>query len=535
MTTPLLPPSFPRARSRALRRILPALVLVALMTLVPAVFAIAQAQEGWTQFQGGPDHSGDAPGGPEPAYRMDWELPIDLGGPDLQFGVSAPVVAGDTIVVVGPDQIIGVDAESGSQAWTVDRDLGPPVSAAIASVDGSDAVVYTEGFGDGPPDPDASPSASSPSPTAPASASPSGSAAGEDGADGQGTFNSHLAAFDVRTRKPLFKPVPLDEVSRTGVTVDGTMAFVGANGGRVYAIDLTDGSVVWNVELGRPLTSPPTVAADTVLVGVQSTQSSRLPTVVALDAGDGEEAWRLDDQGAAAIVSTVAANDTTAYVAFSGSQEASIDAIDLATGERTWRSRLPRLLDPSATAPPVVTDDAVYATDALGVTYAFDPDTGARIWDFALNQNVFRAAPIAVADHVVVGTLDGDFVALDASSGELVWRSEATAAPVRAMAVAGERLVLVRGGADAGLQAYVHDPDGTLVSEPSPTTPDPGMLALNVGIAGAVVIGLTLLLGRFLAKRMGPALPDTADSHEDEDEISDDIDNHSDEDERDQP
>ena len=513
---------------------MPAAVTIAMVMLVPAVFAFAQGQEGWTQFQGGPGHLGDAPGGPEPAYRLDWDLPIDLGGPDLQFGVSAPVVSGETIVVVGPDQVIGIDAASGTQAWTVDRDLGPSVPAAIATIDGSEAVVYTEGFGDGPPDPNASPSASSTSPTAssPATPSPSAAAGGDDAADA-GTFNSHLAAFDLRTRKPLFKPIPLEEVSRTGVTIEGTMAFVGANGGRVYAVDLTDGSVAWNVELGRPLSSPPTVAADTVLVGVQSTQASRLPTVVALHVSDGEEAWRIDDQGAAAIVSTVAADDTTAYVAFSGSQEASIDAIDLATGERTWRSRLPRLLDPSATAPPVVTDDAVYATDALGVTYALDPASGARIWDFALNQNVFRAAPISVAGHVLVGTLDGDFVALEASSGELVWRSEATATPVRAMAVAGERLVLVRGGADAGLQAYVHDPEGTLVSEPSPTTPDPGVLALNAGIAGVVVIGLTLLLGRFLAKRLGPALPDTGDPDGDDTDSSEDAD--TDEDERDRP
>jgi outer membrane protein assembly factor BamB len=454
---------------------------------------------------------------------------MNLGGPADQYGVSAPVVAGDTIVVVGSEQVIGVEAASGDQAWTVDRDPGPSVPAAIATVDGAEAVVYTEGFGDGPPDPNESSAPSS----APASVSPSATASGSgpgsgaEEAPGAARFDSHLAAFDLRTREPLFKPVPLYAVSRTGVTVDGNMAFVGANGGRVYAVDLTDGSIAWNVELGRPLTSPLTVAAGTVVVGLQSTQASRLPTVVALSAANGEEAWRVDDDAAAAIVSTAAADDNTAYVAFSGSQESSVDAIDLETGDRTWRARLPRLFDPTATAPPVITDDAVYVTDALGVTFALDPATGARAWDFALNQNVFRAAPIAVAGHVLVGTIDGDFVALETATGQLVWRSEATGRPIRAMAVAGDRLVMVRAGADAGLEAYVHDLDGTLVRVVSPTTPDPGMLALNIGVAGVVVAGLTLALGRLLTRRMGPAFHDEADADPDGLDEEDD--------ERDQP
>ena len=219
--------------------------------------------------------------------------------------------------------------------------------------------------------------------------------------------------------------------------------------------------------------------------------------------------WRLDDQGAAAIVSTAAADDTTAYVAFSGSQEASIDAIDLATGERTWRARLPRLFDPSATAPPVITADALYATDALGVTYALDPEDGSKRWEFALNQNVFRAASIAVSGHVLVGTVEGDLAAIEVSSGELVWRSDDSSSPIRAMAVAGERVVVVRAGADTGLEAYIHDPDGALIREASPTTPDPGTLALNAGLAGVAVVGITLLVGRFLAGHVGPALGDT--------------------------
>jgi outer membrane protein assembly factor BamB len=488
--------------------------ILAMLAVVWPQGALAQSDAGWTQYQAGPGHPGSVHDGPAPGYRLDWSAPITLSGPDDQFGASAPIVAGDTVIVVGPEQVVGVDLGSGESSWSVDRAFGPSVPAAVATVRGAQLVVYTEGFGDGPPDPDASPSSSS------ATTSASGSSAPSDGDDAGGVFDSHLAAFDLETQKPSFEAVPLDAVSRTGVTVDGSMAFVGANGGRIYAVDLTDGSVAWTAELGRPVTSPVAVADGKVLVGMQSTSSSRLPTVVALDAADGEELWRVDDEGAAAIVSTVAADATTAYVAFSGSQESSIDAIDLESGSRTWHARLPRLFDPAATAPPVITDDAVLITDALGVTFALDPADGTRRWDFALNQNVFRAAPVAVGDHVLVGTVDGDFVALDAADGELVWRS-ATGSPIRAIAVGGDRILLVRAGVAAGLEAYVNDPGVPLVREASPTTADPAMLAFNLGVAGVAVAGLTLLLGRVIAGRMGPAMPSSDDPSDPDDDDAD--------------
>ena len=157
---------------------------------------------------------------------------MDLGGPDAQYGVSAPVVSGDTIVVVAPDQVLGVDATTGTQTWAVDRDLGPPVPAAIATVDGREVVVYTEGFGDGPPDPTLAVPVVGVLVPCLGLAVTIGSVDDGDEPTASGTFDSHLAAFDLRTQEQLFKPVPLDEVSRTGVMVEGSTAFVGANGGR---------------------------------------------------------------------------------------------------------------------------------------------------------------------------------------------------------------------------------------------------------------------------------------------------------------
>jgi outer membrane protein assembly factor BamB len=461
--------------------------------LALAIPAAAQTQ-GWSQFQGGPGHRGWAPDGPEPPFHSAWTLPVAPGGPDGQYGLSAPVVAEDTVIVVGPEQVLGVDASTGTQSWTVERDLGPPVVPAVAEVDGATAVVFTEGFGAGPPS-DASSSASAPGSP---SASPSAGEAGE-------PFDSHLAAFDLATRKALWDPVQLDAVSRTGVVVDGSQAFVGVNGGIVEAVDLENGEIAWKADLGRVIGSPVAVEDGTVVVGLQADRDDPRPTVVALDASSGEQRWSLDDEGSAAIVSTPAIAQGRAYVEFSGGQESSVDAIDIDSGARRWRARFPRFFDLSAVAPPTVTDDAIYVTDAQGETSRLDAETGSVMWDFAENVGVIRAAPVVSGSFVLVGAVDGSLAALEASSGDLVWRDSSSSSPTRAIAVAGDLVLVVRAGSDAGLEAFAHDAQGNLIREVSPTRLDVPRLAGWFVIAAAVVVVIVLMLGRYLAPRMGPA------------------------------
>ena len=340
-----------------------------------------------------------------------------------------------------------------------------------------------------------------PRPAPPSDASPS------DAEEDAAPFDSHVAAFDLRTREPLWDPIELDAVSRTGVVVDGEKAFFGVNGGTVYAVDLADGRVAWTTELNRVVGTPLSVSEGAVVVGLQASSSSPRPTLVSLDAENGEERWRIDDEGAAAIVSTATIAGSTVFAAFSGGQESSIDAIELDSGARSWRARFPRFFDLSATAPPVVTDEAVFVVDTQGEAYRLDRATGDRVWEFALNEGVLRAAPVATGGYLVVAPIDGSLVALEASTGDLVWRGEGDGFPIRAVAVAGDLLVAVRSGPGAGLIAFGHDPSAALVREVSPTHMDLARLAGSFAVAALAMVALMVLAGRYLAGRMGPAFP----------------------------
>ena len=199
--------------------------------VLTAPFA-ALASGAWGQFQGGPSHAGVATLAPPPPYRTAWSLPVAPGGPDRAFGLSAPVFDGSSVIAVGPVAVIAVDAATGHQLWAVDRELGPSVPAAVDEEDR--LLLFTEGWGPaGPPRPaglsatasansTASPSAPpSPSPGAPPSPSPS---------DGAGfTGPSRLVAVSLDGDHERVWSIDLPQVSRSGVTLDGTTAYVGTN------------------------------------------------------------------------------------------------------------------------------------------------------------------------------------------------------------------------------------------------------------------------------------------------------------------
>ncbi len=473
------------------------------LALTGAGVAAAQAGVAWTQFQGGPGKTGVASGGPEPGFRRAWRTPIPPGGPDARFGLSAPVIAGDIAVVVGPEQVVGVDVSSGEQAFSVPRDLGPPVAAAIAESAGGPLAVYTEGWGDGPPEAPAVGGEPASPPTTPSASTEPTPGGGSTSDAGDDPAPSYLAAFDVATQQRPWKAVALDAVSRTGVTVEGDLAFVGGNGGVVTAVDLTDGSVAWTTTLDAPLVTSIASSDGQVLVSLQGDGDSS-PVVVSLDAASGDERWRHEPTAASAVVSAASSDGERIFTIFTGLAETSVVAIDPADGSELWSTRMNAAFD--VITPPLVTPTAVMVVDPVGHVRAFDPVSGDRRWDFALNSTTIGSVSAVVGDFLLVPTFEGELGAISIGTGELVWRRLADGSPIRALAVAGDRLIVVRARGLNGMEAYEHDPGAMLVSEASPTTLAIGSMLGSMALAIAAVVVVVGSLGLLLGKRMGPAV-----------------------------
>ncbi len=418
------------------KRLVVALVAALVAGLGTGV-AFAQVGASWPQFQGGAGRTGVG-SGPTPGFREAWRSSVEPAGPGSRYGLSAPVVSGDLVVAVGPELVLGFDPATGEQVFSVARGAGPSVPAAIADAGGGLAV-YTEGWGEGPPEPATAEATDSVSP------SPDEGADDDDGAPSPDA--PRLAAFTLETQDAPWRPVELDDVSRTGVTIDGDLAFVGTNRGTVYAVDLTDGSIAWQREFDALLATSIAVADGSVLIGLQGDRDTQ-PVVVALDVSSGEERWRHEPDATSAAVSAVSAVDGTAYAIFSGLSETRVEAIAITDGAPRWSRRLSGAFD---VAPPLVGGGAVVVTDLIGHTRALDAADGTDRWDFAQNVATFRGVPALIGNHVLVPSRDGELGAIDLTSGELVWRGEPDGAPMHALAPAGDVLVVVRGGSRIGV------------------------------------------------------------------------------------
>jgi outer membrane protein assembly factor BamB len=466
--------------------------ILAVCVLVMGAGAAAAQTGAWTQFQGGPGHPGVA-AGPEPGFERAWSVPVAPGGPGNRFGVSAPVFGDGVTLAVGPESVVAVDVATGEEAWTAPKGLGPSVPGAVASDADGALFLYTEGWGDGPP----SPETAAASPTAPPSATPAPGAEDDDEVE---VIPSALVAIGLDDDPDERWRVELPDVSRTGVTVIGSLAVVGSNDGTVTAVDLGSGETAWTADAGRAIDTP-LAATDDVVVAATRGSLEEPARLVSFELADGTERWRFSPSTEPAFAGAPLISGDAVTVAF---ENRSVVAVSLADGSERWSSTLNGA---APLSPLAASEEAVVAIDltAFGSQlYALDPATGDRRWDHPTQAAVFRTAPVVLGGSIAIGTIDGTVATFDAETGDQTWTSDGEG-PIRSMAADGTTLVVVRAQPSA-IEGYVHDPDATLSAIVSPTQTDlVGVIAAwaaGAAIAGALGWGL----GRLLAARLGPAV-----------------------------
>ena len=189
-------------------------------------------------------------------------------------------------------------------------------------------------------------------------------------------------------------------------------------------------AVKWRFHTDGRVIASPAVSGHTAYVG---STDGRL---YAINLADGTERWRFVTH--ARITSSAAVSDGVVYVE---SYDGNLYAVDATTGKRKWQfatggerrfagthlhgfdpvaERMPDPFDVFLSSP-TVWQRTVYFGSGDGNVYALSADSGKLRWKFH-TDDVVHASPAVANSTVYIGSWDSYFYALNAQTGAVEWR-----------------------------------------------------------------------------------------------------------------
>ncbi|MEG3087196.1 PQQ-binding-like beta-propeller repeat protein [Sphingomonas sp. PB4P5] len=207
-----------------------------------------------------------------------------------------------------------------------------------------------------------------------------------------------------------------------GVSFDDGKLYATDGLGDVVALDASDGKELWRVKPGGPLRGAPTIAYGNVYVLSQDNQ------LFALAQEDGKVAWAasgsLESQGVFGVAAP-AASSSTIVAGFSSGE---LNAYRSENGRALWQDALSRSAISTSVssladidAAPVIDQGRVYAVGQGGRTVAIDVGTGRRIW----SQNFAGiSTPSIAGEWLFLVTDDAKLVCLSRATGMVRWISQ---------------------------------------------------------------------------------------------------------------
>lgn len=218
----------------------------------------------------------------------------------------------------------------------------------------------------------------------------------------------------------------------------GGLVFSGSPSGRLYAIDLKTGAQRWRAAVNTEIMTSvfePATDGRLVVAGFTVFSGPDRGGVVAVDAATGRERWRFHfPEPSDAVRSTYRSGGPvlTADLAFVADGDGRVWALDLLTGAVRWT--VPPLSGPidgiiTSTVQDMrslaVTRDRLIIGSLTGYVVGIALDTREEVWRVA-NGWLGSVAldDFTVADGVVyVPHVSGFLVAIDATTGEVLWKT----------------------------------------------------------------------------------------------------------------
>ncbi len=252
---------------------------------------------------------------------------------------------------------------------------------------------------------------------------------------------------------------PLVVDNRVFVTVSGDGE--GGYGSELYALDASDGDVLWGpIELGGTYWRAG-IAYDNGRVFAVNSGGH----LAAFDAATGDEDWTIALPTQYAFSSPPTASGGLVYVGGAG-LGGTLYAVGETSGELLWTSSVSNG-DQSA---PAVSDTGVYVSYACEQTYDFAPTTGAMIWHHATDcEGGGGRTPVLYDGNLYVRDDEGMSPGvLSASTGAQLGTFSSTTAPAfdNGLEFTMKNAVLTASAVSTGTVAWTQTADGSLDSAP---------------------------------------------------------------------
>jgi len=231
-----------------------------------------------------------------------------------------------------------------------------------------------------------------------------------------------VAAFDRSTGKQQWR-VSLKEQLSGGVGAGFGVVLVGTDSGHLLALDQADGRQLWRATVSSEILSAPKTNASTVVVQTLDEK------IYAFDHATGEQRWQYESSAPALSLRGTSSPIVTSEVAIMGMGNGQVIALNPESGALLWkqrvsmpqgRSEFERMADVDGDL--LLAGDTLYVTSFQGFVVALNVSTGRVLWRRELSS--FHG-PDEGLGNIYVSDANDELHALDQASNEQVWSQKA--------------------------------------------------------------------------------------------------------------
>lgn len=230
-----------------------------------------------------------------------------------------------------------------------------------------------------------------------------------------GSNDTHLYAVDAATGDLKWRYETEGSVRSSPTVANGIVYFGGPyRDGHLYALNASNGELLWKYEASHGTTFATTVSSATVtngvvyfgLTGAVGFIGSDSYRMYALNASNGNLLWIYSPEDH--VESSPAVSDGIVYF---GSEDRRMYALDAATGKLLWRYKTGN----TSFTSPAVADGVVYFGSGDNHLYALDASNGEMVWRYETEDSV-NSSPAVGNGVVYFGSDDDHLYAVAASA-----------------------------------------------------------------------------------------------------------------------